>query len=205
VHETLAVLADLFAPEFLMGGASGAAQLTFEDSVDAVFARQPRAAMVFEGDFVPGVADAQGELGVDVDVFPFPTDIRSEPGVVAGGDVAVLMRDSRGAHALVEFLASAGAAEVWARRGGFLSANEDVNLESYPDRRTRAIARQLLEAGEALRFDLSDLQPTAFGGTTGRGMFAILQQFLARPDDVAGTAARLEDAARIAERRGCRQ
>jgi hypothetical protein len=43
------------------------------------------------------------------------------------------------------------------------------------------------------RFDLSDLLPGAFGGDA---MFTILQDFLQNPDDVDGTASKLEAAAK---------
>ena len=45
------------------------------------------------------------------------------------------------------------------------------------------------------RFDLSDLQPSAFGGTVGQGEFKLFQDFLNNPSDVDGIAQKLEDAA----------
>jgi alpha-glucoside transport system substrate-binding protein len=72
-----------------------------------------------------------------------------------------------------------------------------LTLSFYPDPISRSIARSLLEAGGNFRFSLSDLAPASFGGTEGRGMRKILQEFLARRD-VGATAARLERAARKA-------
>src|SRR6185436_10936739 len=46
---------------------------TFEQSVDAVFKTPPDAAIVFEGDFVPGVASVKATAGTDYDFFPFPS------------------------------------------------------------------------------------------------------------------------------------
>lgn len=170
----------------------------FPESVGAVFSRAPRAAMVVEGDFVPGVVAGRSdaELGVDVDVFAFPEQRRGDRFVVGAGDAAVLMRDSPGGRELVRFLATPEAAEIWARRGGFVSPNEGVDIAAYPDATTRRIARALLDAGAGgFRFDLSDLQPAAFGATTGEGMYAVLQGLLADPSDIPGAAQRLEDAA----------
>jgi alpha-glucoside transport system substrate-binding protein len=194
VEATLGLLAQLIAPRFVAGGPASARTTGLTDAAAAVFSTTPRAAMVVEGDFIPGVVAgaSEAELGVDVDVFPFP---EARPGgrlVVGGGDVAVQMRRSDAGAALLRFLASAEAGEIWAARGGFLSANEDVDLTVYPDDTTRDIARGLLEAGDGFRFDLSDLQPVEFGGTTGSGMWAALRDFLADPSDIAGTAARLE-------------
>jgi hypothetical protein len=67
-------------------------------------------------------------------------------------------------------------------------------LDIYPDEITRTTAGALAEA-ETFRFDLSDLTPSAFGGDQ---MFTILQDFLKNPDDVDGTATKLEAAAKQA-------
>ena len=177
---------------------------TFPASVAQLFALHPRVAMLLEGDFVPGVAGpAPAQLGVDVDVFVFPGPGpgATERYVVGGGDVATLMRPpSRAAVELMRFLASPRAAEVWARRGGFVSPNEQVALDAYPDGVTRTIARSLLDAGDGFHFDLSDLQPVAFGGTTGAGMWSLLRDFIAGKSDARQTATQLEAAADAAYR-----
>jgi alpha-glucoside transport system substrate-binding protein len=165
-------------------------------------APRPAAAMVFEGDFVAGIISGQtrARLGVDADAFGFPAAGRPAPTVVAGGDAAVLMRRSAAGEALIRFLASPQAGAVWAARGGFVSPNTNLGPSAYPDGISRSIARSLLEAGGNFRFSLSDLTPAGFGGTEGRGMRGILQQFLARRD-ARITAARLEQAARRAYQR----
>jgi hypothetical protein len=86
---------------------------------------------------------------------------------------------------------------VWAREGGFVSPNDDVALTAYPNGVTRRIARSVLDAGDEFRFDLSDLQPVEFGGTAGRGMFAILRDLLV-DRNVERAATRLEAAAAAA-------
>ena len=47
----------------------------------------------------------------------------------------------------------------------------------------RATAIQLAHA-KTFRFDLSDLQPSAFGGTVGQGEFKLFQDFVKNPSDV---------------------
>lgn len=193
VLETLRMLDALLAPGHVWEGTPGAMRTTFEDAVEQVFTRPPQAAMLVEGDFVAGVVAARtgALLGVDADVFPFPAGPGAERGVVAGGDVAVLLRSSDAGRALLRFLATDDAARIWAADGGFLSPNLDLDLDAYPDAVSRAVARQLLEAGDALHFDLSDLQPAAFGGSEQSGMRAALRDFL-QHRDAARTAARLE-------------
>lgn len=196
VVAALAQLERLLAPEHLAGGTAGALSTGFEDSVAAVFARPPRAAMVVEADFVAGVVTSRtdAELGIDADVFAFPAGASGEPGLVAGGDVAVLTRPSEAGAALMRFLATPEAAEPWARAGGFLSPNLLLDLDAYGDPVARAVARQVLEAGDGLHFDLSDLQPAAFGSAESVGLRAELRELLVHRDPVR-TAERLEAAA----------
>jgi alpha-glucoside transport system substrate-binding protein len=197
VVETLTALTALLPPAHR---AALPPDADFPASVDAVFSLDPAAAMVVEGDFVPGVAgESAVELGVDVDVFPFPERRSWDRFVVGGGDAAVLMRPSDGGQALLRHLATPEAAEVWVRQGGFVSPNEDVDLRAYPDATSRRAARSMLDAGGGgFRFDLSDLQPAEFGGTTGVGMWAVLQALVEDPSDVLGAARRLEQAATAA-------
>lgn len=199
VLDTLRLQAQLLAPDLLAGGVTGASTMNFTASVDAVFASPPAAAMTAEGDFVPGVLPASTHrgLGVNVDVFAFPAVGSSGPAVVGGGDVAVILRRSLAAAAFLQYVASPAAAARWAAHGGFVSPNVNLDLNVYPDDITRSIARSLLEAGDAFRFDLSDLQPRSFGSTPSAGMEGELRNLLVT-GDVDGTAARLEEAATAA-------
>lgn len=189
VRETLEVYVRLLSPDVV----AGALDRTFEDSVGSSFSEWPSAAMVVGGDFVGGVitSTTSADLGIDADVFPFPSAGGSSPVVVGGGDAAVLLRDSAAGAALLRFLATPDAARVWAAAGGFVSPNLNLDLAEYPDEITRSIARSVLDAGDAFRFDLSDLQPPAFGGTSSQGMRPLLRELLVT-GDVDGTAARLE-------------
>jgi alpha-glucoside transport system substrate-binding protein len=192
VAETLRVMADLLGPGQVLAAAGP--ETSFPESVAGVFAAHPSVAMVMEGDFVPGVVatSTDAEVGIDVDVFAFPGRAASDRFVIGGGDVAVLMQSTPASDALLRYLASTDAGEVWAAIGGFVSPNEDLDLTVYPDATTRRIARSLLEAGDEFRFDLSDLQPAALGGTTGQGMWAALTDFVAGTSDLERTMARLE-------------
>lgn len=194
VVRTLELLGRLVAPSQVAGGPRGALRSDLAEAAAAVFSPEPEAGMIVGSDFVPGVVagSTEAELGVDVDVIPFPEPDASDRVVVGGGDVAVSMGPSAAGAELLRFLATPEAGEIWAGLGGFLSPNEDVDLTAYPDDTTRSIARALLEAGDGFRFDLSDLQPVEFGGTTDAGMWAVLRDFLVDPSDPTGTAARLE-------------
>ena len=155
--------------------------------------------MVVEGDFVAGVItdSTKAKAGEGFDVFDFPSVNDSQPAVMGGGDMLVMFKDSPAAQALVEYLATPEAAEIWAGRGGFASPNQGVDVNVYPDEITKKTAGALAKA-ETFRFDMSDLAPADFGGTPGQGEWKILQDFLQNPDDVQGTAQALEKAAKKA-------
>jgi alpha-glucoside transport system substrate-binding protein len=183
--------------ENIAGGTAGALQTDFPTSVTNVFTAAPKAAQVLEGDFVPGAVEHGLEAETDFNVFPFPEIGDSGPAVVGGGDTVVLFSDSPAAQALIRYLASAEAAEIWAGRGGFASLNKELDTSVYPDAITQTTAGALSEA-EVFRFDLSDLQPAEFGGTVGQGLFKLFQDFLKTPDDVDGISQKMEDAAAAA-------
>jgi ABC-type glycerol-3-phosphate transport system substrate-binding protein len=200
VRQALATLAQVLGrPEWLRGGIRGALEAGFTDSVTRVFADPPEAAMVFEGDFVGSVVAAQVDSapGQGPDFFDFPAIGSSPPAVVAGGgDVAVLLSDTPVARALVTFLATPLAGTMWAKQGGFTSPNRGVDLSDYPDDVARRAARMLVEADVV--FDLSDLQPPAFGSTPGQGLWKLLQDFVADPGAIDRLTGEIEAAATAA-------
>jgi alpha-glucoside transport system substrate-binding protein len=194
VKDSLTELGKVFGDtENIAGGTSGALQTDFPTSVTQVFSDPPKAATVYEGDFVGGVISAEttAQPAEGFNVFDFPSIGGSGPSVVGGGDVIVMFKDSPAAQALINYLTTPEAAEIWASRGGFSSPNKNVDASVYPDDITRATATALAQA-EVFRFDLSDLLPGAFGGDA---MFTILQDFLKNPQDVDGTTQKLEEAA----------
>lgn len=196
VTDALTVLSQLFGSDVVE---PGAAQRTFPESVTEVFGADPKAGTVYEGDFVAGniTADGNSVVGENALFFNFPSINGSAPAVVGGGDVAVQFNSDPGTEALMSYLASSEAAEVWVPLGGITSPNKGVDTALYPDDTSKQIAEALTGA-ETFRFDMSDLTPSAFGGTTGQGFWQIMIEFLQNPDDIAGTQQALEDAAAAA-------
>ena len=200
VREALLRLSDVLGrPGWLDDDVATAMNTTFEQSVAQVFARG-EAAMVFEGDFVASNIgeDAQDDVGA----FPFPTDGGADNGVVVGGDVAVQFTDNPAANKLMRFLATPEAAESWARAGGFISPNRKLDATTYEDPVMRRLAEAVIDA-EAVRFDLSDLQPPAFGASRTQGMWPLFQRYLEEgPASITRVTSALQagvDAARSCE------
>jgi hypothetical protein len=190
----------------IAGGSSGALQNGFNDSVTNAFADPPKAATVFEGDFVAGVilSSTKAKAGTGFNVAPFPVIRASSTGsngVEIGGDLFVTFRDTPAIRAFVRFLATAPAAEAWAKSGGFATGNHNVRPSVYPDAITRATSLPVQRA-KSVVFDMSDEQPASFGATTGQGEWGIFQTFLKDPSNVTGISRQLEASAVKAYRKG---
>jgi alpha-glucoside transport system substrate-binding protein len=187
----------------IAGGTSGALQTDFPTSVSNVFASKPKAAMVIEGDFVPGVVASKDPLKPvsGYNVFPFPAIGNTKNYVEGGGDMVMMFKDTPAIRALVSYLATGPAQTIWAKRGGYTAPAKTVPASAYPDAITRTTASAVGKA-KAFVFDLSDLQPASFGGTVGQGEFKIFQDFLKNPGNVNGIASSLESAAAKAYKSG---
>jgi ABC-type glycerol-3-phosphate transport system substrate-binding protein len=187
----------------IAGGTSGALQTDFPTSVSNVFATAPKAAMVIEGDFVPGVVASKNPLKPvsGYNVFPFPVIGTSTNYVEGGGDMLMAFKDTPAIRALVQYLATGEAQTIWAKRGGYTAPAKTVSPSAYPDAITRTTASAVGKA-KVFRFDLSDLQPASFGGTVGQGEFKIFQDFLKKPSNATGIAKSLEVAAAKAYKAG---
>ncbi len=195
VKTALTTMADLFKDTSNIAG--NPLQVDFTTSVSNVLTDSPKAAQVIEGDFVPGVVETTLEPVTGYNVFAFPSIDGSDPAVVGGGDTVVSFNDNDATKALITYLTTPAAAEIWAKRGGFASLNKKVDASVYPDDISMTTAGAIGEAA-VFRFDLSDLQPSAFGGTVGQGLFKEFQDLLANPNDVDGVASAMEASAQKA-------
>jgi ABC-type glycerol-3-phosphate transport system substrate-binding protein len=189
----------------IAGGTSGALQYGFNDSVTNAFGSPPKAAMVFEADFVGGVISsstkAKAKTGFNTFTWPSITPGADAGGVEIGGDLFVTFRDTPAIEAFVKFLATAPAAEAWAKQGGFGTGNKNVPASIYPDAITKATEAPIGSA-KSVVFDMSDEQPPSFGATAGQGEWGLFQDFLKNPKDVAGIQKKLEAAAASAYKKG---
>ena len=118
----------------MAGGTSGAVQTDFPTSVNNVFQNPPKAAMVLEGDFVPGVATVKAKPGTDYGEFPFPSINGSPPSVVIGGDTIVAFRDNPAIEAFVKFLGDAGRRPRHGREGRLRDRQQEHAGERLPGR-----------------------------------------------------------------------
>jgi hypothetical protein len=200
VTKALQLLAQYIGQDRLLaGGRAAALQTDFPTSVANTFSANPKAAMVYEGDFVATTIQASttAHVGTDAKVFPFPQIGSTSPAVETGGDAAVAFTNDKASMALMQFFATPQAGVIFAQSGGFLSPDKDIPLSDYPSDITRTMEQQLRSANNNIVFDMSDQVPPAFGATKGAGEWLDLEKFLTNPNDIAGAERQLEaDAAK---------
>jgi alpha-glucoside transport system substrate-binding protein len=196
VKQALTTMGQIVQADYLAGGTSKTLQTEFPQSVQNLYSSPPKAGVVIEADFVAGVisGDTKAKLGKAAKFFPVPGMSGGAAPVVTGGDVGVLFKNSEGGKELIKFLATPQAAQVWAKAGGYISANKNVSPNAYSNATFRQIANVLVTSPN-VQFDMSDQQPASFGATDGQGEWKIFQDFLQNPSNVDGTAQQLESAA----------
>jgi alpha-glucoside transport system substrate-binding protein len=189
----------------LAGGTSGSLQTDFPTCVTNAFSTPPKGATVIEADFVGGTilssTKAKPGTGFNAAAFPAITPGPNAGAVEIGGDLLVTFRDTPAIEAFIKFLATAPAAEAWAKQGGFGTGNKNVPASIYPDPITKATEAPISTA-KSVVFDMSDQQPPSFGATAGQGEWGLFQDYLKNPKDVAGIQKKLEAAAASAYKKG---
>jgi len=154
--------------DFVSGGAGAVASTDFRDSPKGLFASPPQCMMHRQASFIPAFFPEGTEMGLDADFFYFPAYEGKELGnpVLGAGTIWSITNDSPGAQALMEFLKSPIAHEVWMAQQGFLTPLKSVNTDLYATDTLKKMGDILLSA-DTFRFDASDLMP----GGVGAGSF----------------------------------
>jgi alpha-glucoside transport system substrate-binding protein len=149
--------------DYTYGGSTGALSINFGDSPAVLFTDPPGAYLHRQADFITAFFPEGLTPGVNYDFFPFPAiNPRFGTPVLAAGDLIVAFNDRAAVQELLNYLASAEAQAIWAARGGYITANQVLSLDVYPDELTRRMAEMLVTA-DVVRFDGSDLMPAAVG------------------------------------------
>ena len=154
--------------DFVSGGAGAVASTDFRDSPKGLFSSPPQCMMHRQASFIPAFFPEGTEMGLDADFFYFPAYEGKELGnpVLGAGTIWSITNDSTGARALMEFLKSPIAHEVWMAQQGFLTPLKSVNTDLYATDTLKKMGEILLSA-DTFRFDASDLMP----GGVGAGSF----------------------------------
>lgn len=151
-------------PDFVQGGPEAVASTDFRDSPSGLFAIPPECYMHHQASFIPTFFPEDNDAGF----FYLPAYEEEDLGqpVLGAGTLWAITEESEAADALIEFLQTPIAHEVWMSLSGFLTPYKEANTELYANETNRQLGEILLNA-TTFRFDASDLMP----GEIGAGAF----------------------------------
>lgn len=186
-------------PEMVFGGRQAMLSTAFGDAANPMFLNPPRCYMHEQASFFTDFltkAPGSPKPGEGFNFFPFPTIDQQYAGVQEiAGDLFGMFRDTPQARALMQYLTTPEAQEIWVKRGGSISPNQRVSPDAYPDPVSKQLAQTLLNARN-VRFDASDLMPEAMNAAFWRGILDFVQNpgnldsILSRLDQVQADAYR---------------
>lgn len=151
-------------PDFVDGGAQAVASTDFRDSPKGLFDLPPKCYMHHQASFIPSFFPEGTELGVDADFFYFPAYTEKDLGtpVLGSGNLVAITRDTEAARALIEFLKTPIAHEIWMAQSGLLTPHLGTNPDAYANEPLKKQG-EILRGATTFRFDGSDLMPGAVG------------------------------------------
>ncbi len=149
---------------YVAGGAGAVASTDFRDSPKGLFSSPPQCYLHRQASFIPAFFPEGTVVGEDADFFYFPAFAEQDLGkpVLGAGTVWAITNDSAGAQALIEFLKTTEANEIWMARKGFLTPHLGVDTSVFGDPTLQKMNDILLNA-TTFRFDGSDLMPGGIG------------------------------------------
>ena len=150
-----------------------------------VYESPPKAGMYFLGSFAQGFIEDQFPDQVieeNYSFFPFPAiDPQYKSSVTGGADLLVMFNDTEATRSLMEYLSTAEAQRIWVSRGGFVSTNNQVSLDNYPDPLASKVAQQLTKA-QVFRFDADDI----WGGELQAAFWKGILDYIQDPSKLDG-------------------
>jgi alpha-glucoside transport system substrate-binding protein len=163
----------------VFGGSKYMVSTTFGDGGQGLFASPPKCYMFNQGSFITSFFDGytpKPTAVTDYAVFPLP-DVSSASGGahVVAGDAFVMTKDTPQARALLKYLATADAQDIWVKRGGGkIAINKQVPLSDYPDAISKAEAAVVVNTKIA-RYDAGDLMPSDMRDAYWSGILKFVQ------------------------------
>lgn len=157
-------------PAKVAGGPQAVVSTNFGDSPAGLFTIPPQCYLHHQASFIPAFFPKDSVAGEDYDFFYLPPYASKDLGnpVLGSGNLAAITKDSATARALIDYLKTPIAHEIWMAQANssFLSAHKGANVELYSSKALKDQGEILLNA-TTFRFDGSDLMP----GPIGAGAF----------------------------------
>jgi alpha-glucoside transport system substrate-binding protein len=151
------------------GGATTVNGTNFGAGGNPLFTDSPGCLFHHQASFISDFFKEQGGAADgEFDFFVMPEINPDFAGALTGGgDLFGLFSDKAAAKDLLKYLVTAEAQQIWADRGGFVSANTKVT--TYPDAVGQKSADAITQAS-VFRFDGGDLMPAAMKAAFFRAM-----------------------------------
>jgi alpha-glucoside transport system substrate-binding protein len=179
------------------GGGKFVLATNFGDVGTPMFANPPKCYMLNQASFIttfftsakPGL-----QAGTDFNFFPLPDVNTQFAGAhVVAGDSWSMFKDTSQARALIKYLTTAQAQEIWVKLGGKLAVNKNVSIDSYPDALSKQSA-QIIVNTKIAKYDATDNMPSAMRAAAWKELLNFIQNqnnldaILTRLDAVQATA-----------------
>ncbi|HEY8642754.1 MAG TPA: ABC transporter substrate-binding protein [Candidatus Dormibacteraeota bacterium] len=181
----------------LYGGKNFAVSTNFGDAGTPMFSTPPKCDMLNQASFITDFfvkAVPSLKAGEDFNFFPLPDASTKFTGAhVVSGDTFSVFKKTPQSEALIKYLATAEAQDIWVKRGGKISPNNKVSLNDYPDAIAKLTAQTLTQAKIA-KYDAGDLMPADMKNAYWSAILSFVQDqtkldsILAGLDKVQSTA-----------------
>jgi len=153
----------------VFGGRKSIASNAFGTAGNPMFDAKPGCMLFKQGSFITGAGffpkNVQSNLPENVGVFYFPTaQAGGEKPILGGGDMAVLLKNTAGARAVMKMLGDKSIGEK-AMDTSFLSPHKDFDTNLYKGETAQEVAK-ITYASSIFLFDGSDQMPGAVGAGT---------------------------------------
>ena len=159
----------MFTDGNVLGGRKAITSTNFGTAGNPMFDAKPGCWLYKQGSFITGFfpEDIVANLDANVGVFGFPpADAGGENPVLGGGDLAMMLDDSKATQEVMKFLSEPEIGEEAAGSSSFISPHKTFDVSLYPNELTRSYA-DVAYASTAFLFDGSDQMP----GEVGAGSF----------------------------------
>jgi alpha-glucoside transport system substrate-binding protein len=158
-----------FTDKNVLGGTKAIVSTNFQTGGNALFKSPPGCYLFKQATFIAGKGgfpdDVLAKLDTTVGVAAFPPKEAGNNPVLVGGDLAAAFNNDKNTLALRDFIASKeNGTEVG--KAGYFSPHKSFDVTLYPSKTLQTIAKDVLYASSAARFDGSDLMPAKVGAGT---------------------------------------
>ena len=144
------------------GGAKNMVATNFGDGGTPMFQTPPKCYMHNQASFITSFfqsANASLQPVTDFNFFALPDITAQYAGAhVVAGDAWSMFNNTPQAQQMLKYLQTPAAQAIWVKRGGKISPNSQVSLDSYPDPLSKSTA-QILVATKIAEYDAGDLMP----------------------------------------------